>query len=111
MKLRPERGRNKPLKNSGKIMAKKEIKFVQAQLNARGLDAGPEDGILGQRTLDALNRVEGIPAQWSKTRKAVAFIQMLAKENGIETGDVDGYWGPPDKLRLWRALAGSYRRQ
>ena len=88
-------------------MAKKEIKFVQAQLNARGLDAGPEDGILGQRTLDALNRVEGIPAQWSKTRKAVAFIQMLAKENDIETGDVDGYWGPQTSFAfgaLWRVL-------
>lgn len=75
-------------------MKKKAIRFVQAQLNARGLDAGPEDGLLGPRTVAALNRVEGIPEDWSKTRKAVAFVQLLAKEHDIETGKVDGYWGP-----------------
>ncbi len=75
-------------------MKKKAIRFVQARLNVRGLDAGPEDGLLGPRTLAALDRVEGIPSDWPKTRKAVAFIQLLAKENAIETGKVDGYWGP-----------------
>lgn len=75
-------------------MTKKTIQLVQAQLNARGLDAGPEDGILGPQTLKALNQVEGIPQEWSKNRKAVAFIQLLAKEKGIETGAIDGYWGP-----------------
>lgn len=75
-------------------MTKKSIRLIQAQLNARGLDAGPEDGILGPRTHNALNQVEEIPHEWSKNRKAVAFIQLLAKEKGIETGPVDGYWGP-----------------
>ena len=75
-------------------MTKKAIRFVQAQLNARGLDAGPEDGILGPRTLAALNKVQGILTDWSKTRKAVGFIQLLATENEIETGEIDGYWGP-----------------
>ena len=75
-------------------MTKKSIRFVQSQLNARGLDAGPEDGILGPKTLSALDQVEGIRQQWSKTRKAVAFIQLLAKEKNIETGAIDGYWGP-----------------
>lgn len=73
---------------------KKRIKFVQSHLNARGLDAGPEDGILGAKTLEALNKVEGIPQEWSKQRKVIGFIQLLAKENGIEAGPVDGYWGP-----------------
>ena len=75
-------------------MTKKSIRFVQSQLNARGLDAGPEDGVLGPKTLSALDQVEGIPQNWSKTRKAVAFVQLLAKEKNIETGDIDGYWGP-----------------
>ena len=74
-------------------MKKKAIRFAQARLNARGLDAGPEDGLLGSRTLQALNRVDGIPEEWPKTRKAVAFIQLLPKEHAIETGKVDGYWG------------------
>jgi hypothetical protein len=75
-------------------MTKKSIRFVQSQLNARGLDAGPEDGVLGPKTLSALDQVEGIPRQWPKTRRAVAFIQLLAKERNIETGAIDGYWGP-----------------
>ena len=75
-------------------MKKQVIRFVQAQLNAKGLDAGPEDGLVGPRTLEALNRVEGIPGDWSKTRKAVGFIQLLAKEHAIEAGKLDGYWGP-----------------
>jgi len=75
-------------------MTKKAIKFIQAQLNARGLGAGPEDGILGARTLAALNQVEEIPHEWSDRRKAVAFVQVLAKANKIEVGSIDGYWGP-----------------
>jgi len=75
-------------------MTKKAIKFLQAQLNARGLKAGQEDGILGPQTLNALNQVEDIPQKWSKHRKAVAFIQLLAKEKAIESGAIDGYWGP-----------------
>ncbi len=35
-------------------MKKKAIRFAQARLNARGPDAGPEDGLLGPRTLEAL---------------------------------------------------------
>lgn len=88
-------------------MTKKSIRLVQAQLNARGLDAGPEDGILGPRTLNALNQVEKIPPDWSKTRKAVAFIQLLAKEKDIETGPVDGYWGPQTEFAfesLWHVI-------
>lgn len=75
-------------------MTKKEIRFLQTQLNQRGLDAGPEDGILGPKTLSALNQVKDIPQDWSKNRKAVGFIQLLAKEKGIEAGELDGYWGP-----------------
>ena len=75
-------------------MTKKVIKFIQVQLNDRGLNAGLEDGILGPQTLEALNNVREIPVDWSKKRKAIGFIQLLAKENEIETGEIDGYWGP-----------------
>lgn len=85
-------------------MKKNAIRFVQAQLNARGLDAGPEDGLLGPRTLKALNRVEAIPPEWSKTRKAVAYVQLLAKEHAIETGKLDGYWGPQTEFAFGELL-------
>ena len=75
-------------------MTKKVIKFIQAQLNARGLDAGPIDGIMGLRTRSALDNVDGIPPDWSGKRKAVAFVQLVATEKKIETGKMDGYWGP-----------------
>ncbi len=75
-------------------MTKKAIRFIQAQLNARGLNAGAEDGVLGAKTLSALAKVEAIPKKWSKRRKAVAFIQLLAKERDVEVGAIDGYWGP-----------------
>jgi len=75
-------------------MKKNTIRFVQVHLNKRGMDAGPEDGILGAQTLAALDQVAEIPERWAKKRKAVAFIQLLAKEQEIETGKMDGYWGP-----------------
>ena len=75
-------------------MTKSAIKLIQNQLNIMGFDAGPEDGILGARTNDALNQVDWLPQGWSKNRKAVAFIQKLAQEKEIETGEIDGYWGP-----------------
>jgi hypothetical protein len=75
-------------------MTKKIIKFVQTQLNAKGLNAGLADGIMGSRTLAALNQVEEIPPRWSMKRKVIAYIQLLALENNIEAGTIDGYWGP-----------------
>lgn len=70
------------------------IKFVQQQLNNKGLNAGAVDGDAGKKTIAALEGVEGIPKRWSKKRKLVGFIQLLAIENNIEAGTVDGYLGP-----------------
>ena len=75
-------------------MRKDAIKLLQEQLNARGLDAGQPDGILGPRTYAALDRIDELPADWSRHRKAVGFIQILARDRGIEAGKIDGYWGP-----------------
>ncbi len=74
-------------------MTKKNIRFVQAQLNARGFQL-KADGVLGKKTLAALDQVDGIPVDWPSKRKLIAFVQLLAKENGIEAGKIDGYWGP-----------------
>ena len=70
------------------------VKFVQAQLNAKGLDAGAEDGVLGPKTIEALEKVEGLAADWPDERKLIGFIQLLAGEKDIEAGPVDGLWGP-----------------
>jgi len=75
-------------------MTKRAIRLIQNQLKSMGFDAGPEDGVFGTRTREALNQVDGLPKNWSLKRKKVAFIQLLAQKEGIETGQIDGYWGP-----------------
>jgi len=83
-------------------MKKSIIKFAQAQLNAGGFDAGPEDGIYGDQTLKAVEKAleqwgDQAPdgwRTWSENRKLVAYIQMLCKEAKIEVGKIDGFWGP-----------------
>ena len=75
-------------------MKKKIIILIQSQLNSMGIDAGSVDGILGPRTMGALNQIEGITPQWSDVRKAISFIQLIAQKKGIEAGKIDGYWGP-----------------
>lgn len=83
-------------------MKKSIIRVVQKQLNAAGYDSGPDDGILGPGTMAALEKALEKSADelhenwlsWSKKRKVVAYIQLLCKKLEIETGAVDGYWGP-----------------
>jgi hypothetical protein len=83
-------------------MKKGIIKSAQEQLNAGGFDAGPVDGMYGDRTLGAVeNALEKWGSQipddwrkWSKRRKLIAYIQMLCKEKEIEVGKIDGFWGP-----------------
>ena len=83
-------------------MKKSIIKFAQAQLNDGGFDAGPVDGIYGDRTLRAVGsafkkRGDQAPAgwhKWSKKRQLIAYIQMLCREKAIEVGKIDGFWGP-----------------
>ena len=87
-------------------MKKSIIKFAQEQLNAGGYDAGTVDGIYGDRTLRAVeNAMEkwGSQApdgwrQWSKKRNLIAYIQMLCKEQKIEVGKIDGFWGPQSEF-------------
>ena len=75
-------------------MKKSMIKFVQQQLNNKGINVGKVDGDAGKKTMAGLAKVDGLPKDWSKKRKLVGFIQLLAKEHDVEVGDVDGYLGP-----------------
>ena len=71
-------------------MTKAVIRFVQEQLKARRLMRGPVGGDMGPKTLAALNKVDGLDRNWSKRRKAVGFIQLLAVEDNVETESVEG---------------------
>lgn len=69
------------------------IRFVQAELKLRGLDPGPVDGIAGNATKAALDKVTDLPKTWTLDRKLVGLLQLAAKDKGFETGPLDGLWG------------------
>ena len=76
------------------MIARSRIRFIQAQLNALGLNAGRVDGVAGNKTFSAIAKIPQIPSSWGKKRKLIAFIQWLSKEHDIDSGTLDGYWGP-----------------
>ncbi len=75
-------------------LTKTHIKLIQKQLNGMGYNAGPVDGIAGEKTKNALLQVPGNTGNWPFKRQAIAYIQQLCQKNGIDAGPVDGYWGP-----------------
>ena len=79
---------------------KKRIQFVQLQLKRDGFRPGPADGILGPKTLRALNKIQGIDPRFSNKRKVIAYIQLTAQKNSIDSGPTDGYWGPQTEFAL-----------
>lgn len=76
------------------MIAKEKIRFIQEQLNKRGLKAGKVDGVAGKKTYAALAKIDEIPSEWGKKRKLIGFIQFLSQEQDIDSGKLDGYWGP-----------------
>ena len=72
---------------------KNRIRIAQESLKNKGLYHGDIDGIAGDGTKSALEKISGLDPQWSLTRKINGFIQLLCLENGIDPGDIDGYWG------------------
>lgn len=82
------------------------IRVAQRHLQEEGFDPGPVDGRLGLRTEAALDRAlearrsgldpdhaEAILGR-SRRRKVTAWIQLLARDAGVDAGPVDGFWGP-----------------
>lgn len=70
------------------------IKFIQQQLNKQFNLNLTIDGDAGAQTLSGIMLVKDIPTDWTKERKLVGYIQYLCKQEGIDTGTLDGYWGP-----------------
>jgi len=82
------------------------VRIAQRHLQAGGFDPGPVDGRLGPRTEAALDgalaarrgelsppHADGILGR-SRPRKLTAYVQLLAREAGVDSGRVDGFWGP-----------------
>ena len=70
------------------------IKFIQSELTKLSLKPGAIDGVFGNKTQAALDKVVGLKAKWKPERKMVGLIQIVAKNENIEAGKIDGLWGP-----------------
>lgn len=78
------------------------VRLIQQTLVEEGFAPGIADGQLGSDTYGAvtnalLKRQDELPPdwqEWSNSRKAVAYLQCLCKEQQIDAGTIDGYWGP-----------------
>ena len=83
-------------------MEKSLIRAIQTKLQELSFYAGAIDGLRGPITDGAaLKGLEAsataLPADWqnwSSKRHFIAYIQVLATEMGIESGQIDGRWGP-----------------
>lgn len=74
-----------------------DILLVQQALSALGFPPGPLDGVLGKKTLAAVDlALDQTPGAggWTDARRFVAVEQLLYKARGIEVGTIDGLVGP-----------------
>jgi len=84
------------------MTTKSQVKLAQRHLTEGGFEPGPIDGDHGPRTEAAVDRAltartSQLPTDWkswSKKRKIIAYIQLLCVDAGIDTGLIDGFWGP-----------------
>lgn len=95
-------------------MKTRTVKALQQRLTQSGHYAGTIDGDRGPRTnaavAAALAASPDAPkdsAGWSDLRKAVALLQLWAKSEGFETGEIDGLWGPQTEFAVDSAIEKS----
>ena len=78
------------------------IKLIQNMLKSLSLYDGKIDGARGPKTNGAIDialneRSSDLPNEWktwSNKRQAIAFLQLMAVDKDIDTGSIDGWWGP-----------------
>lgn len=68
--------------------------IIQHILNGAGLYNGKIDGDFGPKSQAALAKFKGIDPSWRLDRRMIACLQLTCKNLGIETGIIDGRWGP-----------------
>lgn len=68
--------------------------IAQQVLKDANLYKGKVDGKFGTKSQAALAKYPGINPTWSLERRIVACLQLACKALGINTGAIDGYWGP-----------------
>jgi hypothetical protein len=76
-----------------------DLKTLQLELSAMGVETGAADGIFGPLTGAAVAAVlskAGIERwrNWSWARRLIAAEQLIYRRHGIDSGDIDGLVGP-----------------
>ncbi|MFV0437900.1 MAG: M15 family peptidase [Desulfopila sp.] len=93
-------------------MNRAAVRLLQNSLIGEGFAPGEVDGKLGSATYAAVTEAllahrEKLPGdwqEWSGARQSIAYIQVLCANRAIETGPIDGYWGPQTDS-AYRSLA------
>ena len=83
-------------------MKKSEIKIIQRHLTDSHIFSGEINGKLDQETTNAVHAALAQDSSllpddwhgWSNKRKAVAYLQILCHSKEIDSGKVDGFYGP-----------------
>jgi hypothetical protein len=83
-------------------MLKRAVEMVQTHLKTHAGYTGAIDGTItasvGAAALRFLQQHPGEaasdPAGWPDKRRAVAVLQLMAKQKNIQSGPIDGFWGP-----------------
>jgi hypothetical protein len=70
------------------------IKLAQSELNRLFHANIALDGIAGTNTKVALHKVTVLPTEWNTQRKIIGLIQYVATLEDIDSGPIDGKWGP-----------------
>lgn len=90
-----------------------EIKLIQQALAEANLYADKVDGKQGNNTNKGIEAALAASAaqlptdwaQWPIKRKAIAYLQLICQQNNIDSGAIDGFYGPQtefaaDRLRV-----------
>lgn len=75
-------------------MLKPRVVLLQKWLARKGFSKVVADGDPGKITFAAVNALPGMKANFTDEQKLVAALQIIANENRIPAGEVDGFWGP-----------------
>lgn len=83
-------------------MNRSAVRALQRVLSEGGVYNGAIDGLRGPQTNAAIDimvaarsaEIAGDPAGWSAKRRAIAALQLAAKDRNIDVGPIDGLWGP-----------------
>ena len=78
------------------------VSVAEELLKESGFNPGPADGVITSETAEALRlalktKKANLPRKWESwppSRMVVAWIQASCLSNNINSGPVDGLWGP-----------------